>query len=114
MPPSGSAFQGIARLDPGHKLVLEAGRIRIERFHRYSPVPKAEFANSEEAVDQLDTLLREVIAEHMISDVPLGAFLSGGIDSGLMVALMDRVRREAGSAQPIRTFTIGFGEEGRL
>ena len=114
VPPSGSAFQGIARLDPGHKLVLEAGRIRIERFHRYSPVPKAEFANSEEAVDQLDTLLREVIAEHMISDVPLGAFLSGGIDSGLMVALMDRVRREAGSAQPIRTFTIGFGEEGRL
>jgi asparagine synthase (glutamine-hydrolysing) len=59
----------------------------------------------EEAVDHLDRLLREVVGRQMIADVPLGAFLSGGIDSSLIVALM-----QSQSSTPIRTFTIGFDE----
>jgi asparagine synthase (glutamine-hydrolysing) len=63
--------------------------------------------DEEEAVDQLDTLLRDAVGRQMVADVPLGAFLSGGVDSSAIVGLM-----QAQSARPVRTFTIGFGERG--
>jgi asparagine synthase (glutamine-hydrolysing) len=59
------------------------------------------------AVEELDTLLRRVVGDEMVADVPLGAFLSGGVDSSALVALM-----QAQSARPVKTFTIGFSERG--
>lgn len=61
----------------------------------------------QEAVEQLESLLRQAVTGQMVADVPLGAFLSGGFDSTTVVALM-----QAQAAQPVKTFTIGFHEQG--
>ncbi|MFQ5850237.1 MAG: asparagine synthase (glutamine-hydrolyzing) [Candidatus Binatia bacterium] len=100
---SRTIFRGISRLLPGHYLLCENGRIRMEKywdlFHR--PNRKAKM---EDLCAEFLYLLREAIELHLISDVPLGAFLSGGIDSSTLVALMSERMTE-----PVKTFTIGFG-----
>ncbi len=112
VPPPATAFAGIAQLLPGHKLVWQHGRQQTTRYARYAVTPKLLFRNLNQATDALETLLQTVLAEHMIADVPVGAFLSGGIDSGLLVAMMQRLRRQAGTVGPLQTFTVGFGQEG--
>ena len=101
-----TAFQGIRKLPPGHLLDCHGGRVELRR---YWTLPEADPAPSfprDEAVARLRELLEESVRLRLISDVPLGAFLSGGIDSSAVVALMKRV-----SLDPVRTFTIGFEEE---
>jgi asparagine synthase (glutamine-hydrolysing) len=97
-------FRGILKLPPGHYLLLRDGRVDV---HRYWRLPVAEsFRGSEaEALDRLEAILADAVSSHMMSDVPLGAFLSGGIDSSVVVALMTRV-----SQRPVKTFAIGFDE----
>lgn len=107
-----SIWEGVAKVRPGEMLVF-GGATEQPAAHRYwdagVELPSAArhpFSGSEvEAVHALDLLLRRVVREEMISDVPLGAFLSGGVDSSLITALM-----QAESARPVRTFTIGFGD----
>lgn len=102
-------IDGVTKLEPG--TVLQCGLNGVSRVTRYwstAAVAAAGQANpfggsDEQAVDQLDDVLGEAVAGQMLSDVPLGAFLSGGIDSSLVVALM-----QARSSRPIRTFSIGF------
>jgi asparagine synthase (glutamine-hydrolysing) len=105
VPSPWTAFEGIRCLPPAHYLLLENGEARIERYWRlaYQPKLKAPEAALEE---ELRARLREAVRLRLVSDVPLGAFLSGGVDSSAVVALMARE-----SAEPVRTFSIGFREE---
>ncbi|MCW2820200.1 MAG: asparagine synthase, glutamine-hydrolyzing [Marmoricola sp.] len=109
-----SIYEGIAKLTPGSLLVVSM-REREPRIVSYwsgagvaeSGVATSLEASPEEAVDELDRLLRNAVSRQMMADVPLGAFLSGGIDSSTVVALM-----QAQSPRPVKTFTIGFHEKG--
>ena len=95
-------FRGISKLPPGHVAVLEEERFTVRPywepdFARVEPLPEAEY------VDRLRAQLSEAVRSQLVSDVPLGAFLSGGVDSSIIAALM---REHA--AGPIKTFTVGF------
>jgi asparagine synthase (glutamine-hydrolysing) len=110
-----SIYRGVSKLPPGSILSLQHHTKGAEHLQTYwsaqrvalegasSPFP----GSREDAAVRLDELLREAVALRMIADVPLGAFLSGGIDSSTVVALM-----QAQSSQPVKTFTIGFDEQG--
>ena len=112
VPGSLSIFAGIRKLEPGKLLTLPAGQ-REPRIESYWDSEKAfEAARLESWADtdalflaSLDELLTSAVRDQMVSDVPLGAFLSGGVDSSLVVALM-----QSQSSRPVRTFTVGFGE----
>jgi len=100
-----SAFESIRRIPPGSMLSYEDGRVAIERYWRlrYEPQPVPE---GPELHDEIRRLIRQAVTDRMISDVPLGAFLSGGIDSATVVAAMAEA-----SVEPVRTFSIGFEDE---
>jgi asparagine synthase (glutamine-hydrolysing) len=103
-----SIYADVRKLEPGALLTWREETPLEHRFYwRLADVARAGQANrlddGEEAVNTLDELLRQVVARQMISDVPLGSFLSGGIDSSLVTAIM-----QSQSAAPIRTFTLGF------
>jgi asparagine synthase (glutamine-hydrolysing) len=107
-----SIYEGIRKLMPGTILTFDAATRRAETTTYWSARDAAlrgaahRFAGSEdEAADELETLLRDSVRLRMISDVPLGVFLSGGVDSSIVTALM-----QAQSPVPIRTFTVGFNE----
>ena len=103
-PRDASIFTGIHKLPPGHLLRWQNGRVQVRQ---YWEVPAAEHApkSEGEAVEALRAVLEDAVRSHLMSEVPLGAFLSGGIDSSLVVGLMARA-----STQPVRTFSIGFDD----
>jgi asparagine synthase (glutamine-hydrolysing) len=101
-----SIIKGVRKLEPGHLLIARPGLTPV--VHRYWDLEfQPDYDTSEEQfVDQLRALLEESVKLCMISDVPLGAFLSGGIDSSAVVATMARL-----SDRPVKTFSIGFREQ---
>lgn len=99
-----TAFQGICKLPPAHIMVWEKGHHRVEPYWELHHGPKWKISE-EEAAEELLRLLREAVRARLISDVPLGAFLSGGIDSSAVVALM-----AGASSKPTQTFSIGFDD----
>lgn len=106
VPGPGSAFRQFRKLPPGHYLLVDReGRQTLKRYWNPEDVPVRPIGH-EEAADQLLAHLEEAVRLRLIADVPVGAFLSGGIDSSLIVALMRRV-----STGPVRTFSIGFESE---
>jgi len=98
-------FEGIRKLPPAHYLVWRDGRVELREYWRprFAPVPGRRV---EDCADRLRELLTESVRLRLISDVPLGAFLSGGIDSSIVVGLMAKL-----SSGPVRTFSIGFEEK---
>jgi len=97
-----SMFKGIRKLEPGTALVVEDGRCRKHRYYQRS----AEIDGVRGESQWVDTVRAEIersIREQMVSDVPIGAFLSGGIDSSAVVAFMSRY-----SGEPVKTYSIGF------
>lgn len=100
-------YSGVRRLLPGSWLAWNAGRIETGRYWRIDEDDDNKHLRSFEGMaDRLETLLGDAVEERLISDVPLGAFLSGGIDSSAVVALM-----QERSASKVRTFSIGFREQ---
>ena len=103
-PRDASIFEGVRKLPPGHYLRWRDGRLETRQY--WEIAAQEPFAGSEEdAVDALRAVLQDAVRSHMISDVPLGAFLSGGVDSSAVVAFM-----AAASSRPVQTFSIGFDE----
>jgi asparagine synthase (glutamine-hydrolysing) len=106
VPSPHSIYRGIRKLPPGHAMRVARGKVTIWRY--WDPVAFAQRPrlglSAEDAIDELTGLLRTAVRGQMISDVPLGAFLSGGIDSTAIVSLMVEA-----SPSSVRTFTIGFG-----
>lgn len=105
VPAPRTAFAGIRKVPPAHTLTYRIGEApRLERYWRLPTGPKSDMGRAE-AASHLRSLIDEAVRLRMISDVPLGAFLSGGLDSSTVVAFMARH-----SARPVRTFAIGFNE----
>jgi asparagine synthase (glutamine-hydrolysing) len=109
-----SIYQGITKLEPGCLLSVSLAQPtpRIWKYWDAVQVARAGVAQpfagtADQAVDALEVLAKDAVRQQMLADVPLGAFLSGGIDSSTVVALM-----QAQSSRPVKTFTIGFSEEG--
>ncbi|MEQ1530067.1 MAG: asparagine synthase (glutamine-hydrolyzing) [Methylococcales bacterium] len=109
-----SIYQGIAKLEPGCLLTvsLTQPKPRILKYWSALEAARAGVAKpfagtADEAVVALEVLVKDAVRQQMVADVPLGAFLSGGIDSSTVVALM-----QVQSSRPVKTFTIGFNEEG--
>ena len=96
-------FQGVRKLAPGTMLVLEQGGCREERWYNYTPVPFSSPKGDKEAIRELLELYRAAVRRHLLSDVPVGILLSGGLDSGLLLALM----KEQGGPWP--AYTVGYG-----
>jgi len=103
-------YREIDKLPPAHYAVLErapSGDVRMRTKHYWKPNFHEKIrVSEEEALERIDDVLRRAVKKRLIADVPLGAFLSGGVDSSLVVAMMSQL-----SAKPVKTFSIGFEEQ---
>jgi asparagine synthase (glutamine-hydrolysing) len=103
VPGDRTALHGIRKLVPGHVLVAEGEAERTEQYWRPEPVDAS--VREEEWLERIRATVRAAVQKRLVADVPLGALLSGGIDSSIVVALMAQA-----SSEPVRTFTVGFSD----
>jgi asparagine synthase (glutamine-hydrolysing) len=99
-----SIFQGTRKLPQGHLLIWNGG-VELQRFSRPAPAADTRDEDEAELVEELRARLRDSVRAHLVSDVPVGVLLSGGVDSCMLAALAAEE-----SAEPLRTFSIGFEE----
>ncbi|HSH96543.1 MAG TPA: asparagine synthase (glutamine-hydrolyzing), partial [Roseimicrobium sp.] len=100
-----SIYKEVSKLPPAHFLRARQGKVEVVRYWKPSFMPKLK-VSEDEALEAVDAALRLALRRRMVSDVPLGAFLSGGVDSSLVVALMSGLMD-----RPCKTFSIGFEEQ---
>ena len=96
-------LKGVCKLAPGTKLTVQNGTCQVDRWYKFKPTPFTPPKSTEEALEELSTLYKQAVKRQLLSDVPVGLLLSGGIDSGLLLALMNL----NGSSWP--TYTVGYG-----
>src|SRR6266851_3137720 len=104
VPAPTTAYRNLKKLPPGHRLVWQAGHFTVEPYWQVRFSQKASLSEPE-AIEQFANLFKDAVRRRLIADVPLGAFLSGGMDSSSVVAEMAGL-----SSAPVKTFSIGFGE----
>ena len=100
--PGGTGLAGIEKLPPGHLLTARDGSVRVEPYALLEPL---EPRGDEDWLEAVRERVSAAVRRRLIADVPLGALLSGGVDSSIVVAVMAKA-----SGNPVRTFTVGFGE----
>ncbi len=105
IPAPKTAYKRIRKLSPGHYLIWEQGQVRIHQYWDLSFAPDRQ-KGEQEFIQGVEEIFHDAVKMRLMSEVPLGAFLSGGIDSGTVVALMSRICQD-----PISTFCMGFGGE---
>jgi len=103
-------IEGVSALPAGHAIVLKNGKHQVHQYWdvSFDRHPQVQAMDEQEIKQQLRVLLTDAVRMRLMSDVPLGAFLSGGIDSSTVVGLMSQIVSE-----PVKTFSIGFGKEGQ-
>jgi asparagine synthase (glutamine-hydrolysing) len=106
VPEPQTVYEGVFKLPAAHTLSWEGGKASVRRYWDYSYLPKMS-GGEEELASELRSRLRESVRIRLMSEVPLGAHLSGGLDSSIVVALMAEL-----SDRPVKTFSVGFEEEG--
>ncbi len=106
VPAPQTMFAGIHKLPAGHHLVFENGNIDVQQYWDMNFQPSGPLPSFDDAVEQLRDHLDTAVKSHLVSDVPLGVFLSGGLDSSCLVALM---RKHISG--PLKTFTIGYKDK---
>jgi asparagine synthase (glutamine-hydrolysing) len=106
IPDPQTAFRQIRKLPPGHLLEFEAGNIKIRSYWDIPSYATFDPSSEHECLDEIERRLEKAVRMRLISDVPLGALLSGGVDSSTIVALMSRA-----NLGPVKTFSIGFSNE---
>ncbi len=103
IPDPATAFEPIQKLPPGHLLEFEKGEAHVRQYWDFPQYGTYEPASEEALLEELEFRLAEAVRIRLIADVPLGAMLSGGTDSSIVVALMARA-----TSQPVKTFSVGF------
>lgn len=113
IPDPRTPFRGVRRLPPGHALAWKDGRTEVRRWFVGAPPARGEAARLglREAAREVRAALARTVERQLVSDRPIGAFLSGGLDSSAIVAAMARARCGGGDGGPVRCYTIGYAAE---
>ncbi|MBS3165848.1 asparagine synthase (glutamine-hydrolyzing) [Candidatus Woesearchaeota archaeon] len=111
IPGEDTLFDGIKKLLPGHTLTLGNGKVVIKQFW---DVPLPETKNGVGVIKETEELLRDSVGRRLIADVPVGVYLSGGIDSASIVALASQAKKEKGETDAVKTFSVGFNADSEV
>ena len=107
IPAPNSIFEGLHKLEPGCSIIIKDGKMDVRRYWELDGQIESEINDENELIERFEDLLFTSVKDRLMSDVPFGAFLSGGVDSSIVVALMSKAMNN-----PVKTFSIGFDEFG--